>query len=253
VDGTDANAIQFSNINAIACAEHGIIDNSFLGNLWNNTHTSGRHGILHTISPASMSQFNYAYTEVGTVNSFGTSAMGMGYQSAHEDGGLRFVPGNGSLGVPPLQVYHISYPYGQWYMGLRRPEVTGAGIFSGNLSALGGATSFQIFDTNKTGYVGIVDHSANKALLHFSMANGVAGGATLVNDLRLGNGDDTASAVTAGNYRRVKSGSAAPVAGAWEAGDIVFNSAPTAGGKIGWVCVTGGSPGTWKTWGAIDA
>ena len=47
--------------------------------------------------------------------------------------------------------------------------------------------------------------------------------------------------------------SAAPVTGTFEQGDIVYNNAPTAGGFIGWVCVTGGTPGTWKTFGAISA
>lgn len=37
------------------------------------------------------------------------------------------------------------------------------------------------------------------------------------------------------------------------AGDICFDSTPSAGGKLGWVCVTGGTPGTWKPFGAIDA
>jgi len=46
---------------------------------------------------------------------------------------------------------------------------------------------------------------------------------------------------------------AAPAAGTWSQGDIVYNSAPTAGGSIGWVCVTGGTPGTWKTFGDIAA
>ncbi len=44
-----------------------------------------------------------------------------------------------------------------------------------------------------------------------------------------------------------------PVVGTWKAGDILWNYAPTAGGFIGWVCVTGGTPGTWKTFGAISA
>lgn len=40
---------------------------------------------------------------------------------------------------------------------------------------------------------------------------------------------------------------------AYEANDQVLFPAPAAGGKIGAVCVTTGSPGTWKGWGAIDA
>jgi hypothetical protein len=47
--------------------------------------------------------------------------------------------------------------------------------------------------------------------------------------------------------------SAAPTTGTWAVGDIVYNDTPTAGGTIGWVCVTAGTPGTWKTFGAISA
>lgn len=49
------------------------------------------------------------------------------------------------------------------------------------------------------------------------------------------------------------SGDTTPTAGAWVAGDIIEFTNPAAGGKIGSVCVTSGSPGTWKLFGAIDA
>lgn len=45
---------------------------------------------------------------------------------------------------------------------------------------------------------------------------------------------------------------AAPSTGTHVAGEVVFNADPIAGGKVGWVCVTGGTPGTWKAFGAID-
>jgi hypothetical protein len=45
----------------------------------------------------------------------------------------------------------------------------------------------------------------------------------------------------------------APSSGTWATGSIVWDSAPSAGGTIGWVCVTGGTPGTWKTFGTIAA
>jgi hypothetical protein len=48
-------------------------------------------------------------------------------------------------------------------------------------------------------------------------------------------------------------GTVAPTTGTWVVGDIVYNSAPAAGGFIGWVCTTAGTPGTWKTFGAISA
>ena len=46
---------------------------------------------------------------------------------------------------------------------------------------------------------------------------------------------------------------AAPSTGTYSVGDIIYNSAPVAGGFIGWVCTTAGTPGTWKTFGVISA
>lgn len=46
---------------------------------------------------------------------------------------------------------------------------------------------------------------------------------------------------------------AAPTEGTWSAGDVLLNTSPASGGFVGWVCVTGGTPGTWKTFGAISA
>ena len=46
---------------------------------------------------------------------------------------------------------------------------------------------------------------------------------------------------------------AAPTTGNWVVGDIAYNTAPAAGGFLGWVCTTAGAPGTWKTFGAISA
>lgn len=46
--------------------------------------------------------------------------------------------------------------------------------------------------------------------------------------------------------------SAAPVSGTWYVGDVVYNTAPTSGGYVGWVCTTAGTPGTWKTFGVIS-
>lgn len=45
----------------------------------------------------------------------------------------------------------------------------------------------------------------------------------------------------------------APVAGTWRKGDIVWNLNPVATGAIGWVCTVSGTPGTWKSFGAIAA
>ncbi|MDB5417860.1 MAG: hypothetical protein JWP50_1279 [Phenylobacterium sp.] len=55
------------------------------------------------------------------------------------------------------------------------------------------------------------------------------------------------------NARQHTTSAAAPTSGEWARGDIVWNMTPTAAGNVGWICVTGGTPGTWKTFGAIDA
>ena len=38
----------------------------------------------------------------------------------------------------------------------------------------------------------------------------------------------------------------APATGTWDAGDIIWSNSPSASNPPGWVCVTSGSPGTWK-------
>lgn len=54
-----------------------------------------------------------------------------------------------------------------------------------------------------------------------------------------------------------RQGAAAPTTGTSKRGDIVWNTAPTAGGNgVGWICTTAGingSTSTWKTFGAITA
>ena len=46
---------------------------------------------------------------------------------------------------------------------------------------------------------------------------------------------------------------APPVYGTWEKGDIVINQSPSAGSYIGWICVSSGTPGTWKGYGLIQS
>lgn len=55
------------------------------------------------------------------------------------------------------------------------------------------------------------------------------------------------------NINSVTYAAAAPTSGSWLRGDVVHNTAPSAGGFAGWICTAAGSPGTWKTWGAISA
>lgn len=53
--------------------------------------------------------------------------------------------------------------------------------------------------------------------------------------------------------QRVAWRTAIPTTGTWNVGDIVWNTTPAAGGIPGWICVTAGTPGTWKAMAAIAA
>ena len=55
-----------------------------------------------------------------------------------------------------------------------------------------------------------------------------------------------------GNIGKILWQNTYPTTGTWIVGDIVYNTAPTSGGNIGWVCTTSGTPGIWKTFGAIS-
>lgn len=50
---------------------------------------------------------------------------------------------------------------------------------------------------------------------------------------------------------RKMDGDAAPSGGLWTEGDTVYFNAPISGGYIGSVCTVAGTPGTWKSFGAI--
>ena len=53
--------------------------------------------------------------------------------------------------------------------------------------------------------------------------------------------------------KKVLSGTAAPGSGTFVQGDMMLNSAPAAGGPMGWMCVAAGTPGTWKAMGSLAA
>ena len=55
------------------------------------------------------------------------------------------------------------------------------------------------------------------------------------------------------SIQKQSQGASAPTDGDWSVGDKVYNSSPSASGTVGWVCTSGGTPGTWKTFGAISA
>lgn len=51
--------------------------------------------------------------------------------------------------------------------------------------------------------------------------------------------------------KKFSNGTSAPTTGAWNKGDIVWNTNPQETSYIGWVCVLSGNPGDWKPFGYI--
>lgn len=127
---------------------------------------------------------------------------------------------------------------------------------SGTPSAFSFAAK-STFDNGGTKYDMVLDSSSNRwrwqrggsidMLMigaHGSASDLPAGAVGFPNGFRIGG---------AAQYLRVIYGTAAPTSGTWIRGERVLNADASAGGTEGWVCVTGGTPGTWKAFGSIAA
>jgi parallel beta-helix repeat protein len=119
-------------------------------------------------------------------------------------------------------------------------------VASNVLSGIGATNNRTLYSTSSTIYTaGSIIDNVTTGVIEWQAGSGGAltcrnnvGTQVIVSDPTLARG--------------LPSASAAPVSGTHRVGDVVFNSAPTAGGTIGWVCTTAGTPGTFKTFGAIS-
>ena len=48
-------------------------------------------------------------------------------------------------------------------------------------------------------------------------------------------------------------GNAIPTSGTWRKGDVIINEGAAAGAGLGWICITSGTPGEWRSIGSIAA
>ena len=158
----------------------------------------------------------------------------------------------------------------------------GPGIYIRNASTNGKITisdnDFTLFDTAEAGYSAITVNRFDYAVItgNYSSASGASTGQPIsisenIDALVMGNRSDGvdpvwynhgASGTTwplltdIGNSwnSRIFSDSLAPTTAnnAYRVGDICFNNAASAGGPLGWVCTTAGSPGTWTEFGEVN-
>lgn len=83
----------------------------------------------------------------------------------------------------------------------------------------------------------------------------MAAPASTLRDLAAGRLYFKAQGYEASGWREVGThlrGTGAPASGTWSTGDVVVNESPSSGNPYGWICVAGGSPGTWKPFGRIE-
>jgi parallel beta-helix repeat protein len=100
---------------------------------------------------------------------------------------------------------------------------------------------FTAYENFQTGRVILVGHGSITLSDDSGQANKLLG----VQDLVYG--------PTFGHPPGASAADSAPTAGWWERGAVVWNTAPSASGYAGWICVAEGAPGTWKGFGSIEA
>lgn len=96
-------------------------------------------------------------------------------------------------------------------------------------------------NTNKPRYGINVSDAASVGTRIFDNDMSTSGNVGNLNDSGVG---------TQQSQTNIKAGGA-PAAGTWAVGDIVYSDDPAGDGFIGWVCTVAGTPGTWKTFGAV--
>ena len=257
VDGGDTNAGVCIGLDCRSNSGWGVYDSSFLGNTYVGCHTSNNTlGAYKTDSGNARNVFVGCYAEGGQAIDIATPSMVLG-------GTLGFdaqTPGISGTGtyfgegyLTPTQF--VSQETSTAILGLGG-VYTGAGeVFAVKTTTeASGAYPFRWKSATGRFYwdwannsTSILEYTNSQA----TVANGfprevysTAGGAAVAFRQGFFGGE---------NMKQVAWGSAAPASGAHVVGDIVFNDAPSAGGYIGWVCTSAGSPGTWKTFGAISA
>lgn len=137
-----------------------------------------------------------------------------------------------STGVSSCQVFAM---YGN---GLKAVHVTSLGSLRLGRNTFADSPAF----VNTTQAARIIDEGDN--IVHLNIPPSTLLDSAPSHGNWLAQGGPSANRITASN--------SPPSSGNWAVGDMIWNSAVTAGGNIGWVCTTAGSPGTWNTFGAIS-
>ena len=261
VEGRDANAGSAINVNCSINGGYGIYDNSFLGNTYVGCHVDNNTlGAYKTTGSVAANVFIGCYAEptqgIKSISSLISPTVVIGGVMAADDavsaGSTAFVLGAGNSYRKPLRQFNssgatlVTSALGENDTSLTAftwgcsPEAENAW----KLKFDNPSKAWKIQYANSTEFEPVRYINSTAALY---TVKGLTG-PVFQNGYGVRNLADT---VGAAKVRLLDT--AAPTSGTYEVGDIVYNSAPVAGGTIGFVCTTAGTPGTWKTFGAIAA
>lgn len=258
VDGADANAGLALKVNSSNNGGYGIVDSSFLGNTYIGCHTdSNTLGSIVTDDANAQSVFIGCYAETGEASLVSPTIMigGLNSSSARVSAAsTAFVLGGGAAVRKPFTYIDNR---GATTIGstLGRNDTSMSAMTFGATteSASLDAWKFKFDNVNNAWYLQYANSASFEPVRYVNSSaslytNKGLTGPVFQNGYGVRNVGDAA-----GTAKARLLGTAAPTSGTYEVGDIVYNSAPAAGGFVGWVCTTAGTPGTWKTFGAISA
>lgn len=255
-DGPNANAGVAIRLDCSNNSGWGIFDSSFLGNTYVGCHTdSNTLGPVKTDDPNASNTFIGLYSETGLAEIVDPTIIMGGLGSAE----ARVAPASTGFSFASGRAFNSPVKYVNGKGAVRIGGAVGqndtsmsAFTFGAN-SESGGLDAWKLkFDSGNNAWTWQFANSP--AFQPLSYINSLATAYT--NKGLTGPVFQNGYAVTNTGVASVKVrllGTAAPTTGTYEVGDIVYNSAPVAGGTIGFVCTTAGTPGTWKTFGAIAA
>jgi hypothetical protein len=269
--GGDSNACLIEICDGSYNAEWGFHDSSFLGNTYIGCHSADNAlGAYKADGPSSRNVFIGCYSESGQpVSSIDHPSVVIGglHAAGFTDAGTGFVATDGIFSgftttKAPVthQTANAAGTSVTVYSALGSRSQPSANTWGSSDDSAGGeALSWTYNDAGSYAGWWSLKHAFSDAKVLMRYPGSVAIASASVNKARawapiMWNGimfqgeSGFPSAAVIHN-----TGSAAPITETWSRGDIIYNTTPAAGGFIGWVCVAGGTPGTWKTFGAITA
>jgi hypothetical protein len=252
--GDNSNACNLSGCRAPLNGSWGFYDNSLLGNTYlaceTDSNTTG--GFFATNAKPNRSTYIGCYSETATFFSLGARCVNINPQGLYKPNtaaggfGLSGLPANVGYSTQPLHFAATDD------IANSSGDSPNAGVFMSvsatglDIKGDGAGLHVKLTGQNSSNYVDLM----NGSNFMLRMAKGA-----IVGNLNASTPWMPGGFVIGGNVRSgiVGAGTVAPTSGSYDIGAIWLNESPAAGGKVGWVCTTAGTPGTWKPFGAIDA